>query len=165
MSIFNVIFSLCMVACAVAFRSPMGMKWTKATRSFQLHEVPLELTGQLDASKKWDVTLIFEGETRVVSVSEGTSILQLSEKMWRGVKSSCRNGVCTTCAGQIQAGKENILMAVNCLGKPQLEAGFICTCQTYITGPGVTLLLGQYDAVDESQYGQFEKSFVKGEKK
>ena len=165
MTIFNVLVLFCMVTYAVAFRGPMGTKWTKATRSFQLHEVPLELTGQLDESRKWDVTLIFQGETKVVSISEGTSVLELSEKMWRGITSSCRNGVCTSCAGQIQAGKENLVMAVNCLGVPQLEAGFICTCQSYIKGPGVTLLLGQYDAVDESQYGQFEKSYVKGEKK
>ena len=67
-------------------------------------------------------------------------------------------------------------------GKPQLEAGFVCTCQCFVTGPGVTIKLGwllcalsslkgefyaisvlscagMYDQVYESQYGQFEKSY------
>jgi hypothetical protein len=48
---------------------------------------------------------------------------------------------------------------VNGLGEPQLDAGFVCTCQCYVTGPGVTVQLGMYDQVYESQYGQFEKSY------
>lgn len=48
---------------------------------------------------------------------------------------------------------------MNGLGDPQLEAGFVCTCQCYVTGPGVTVQLGMYDQVYESQYGQFEKSY------
>lgn len=45
------------------------------------------------------------------------------------------------------------------LGKPQLEAGYICTCQSYPIGPGITVKLGMYDEVYESQYGQFEQSY------
>ena len=54
---------------------------------------------------------------------------------------------------------DNTLMAVNCLGKPQLDAGFVCTCQTYACGPGVVIKLGQMDECYEGQYGQFEKSY------
>lgn len=45
------------------------------------------------------------------------------------------------------------------MGDPQIEAGFICTCQAYATGPGIVVELGAYDEVYESQYGQFERSY------
>ena len=60
---------------------------------------------------------------------------------------------------QVVSGIENTLLAVNGLGEPQLKAGFVCACQCYVTGPGVTVQLGMYDQVYESQYGQFEKSY------
>mgnify|MGYP006087104665 FL=1 len=50
-------------------------------------------------------------------------------------------------------------MAVHGLGKPQIEAGFVCTCQTFPVGPGVVIKLGQADECYESQYGQYEKSY------
>lgn len=50
-------------------------------------------------------------------------------------------------------------MAVNCLGKPQIDAGFVCTCQCFACGPGVVIKLGQMDECYEGQYGQFEKSY------
>lgn len=73
----------------------------RKVRSTKLHEIPLELTGKLDASKTWDVKFIFNGEEKIVNVREDTSILESAEKIFDGVQSSCRNGVCTTCAGQV----------------------------------------------------------------
>lgn len=67
-----------------------------------LREVPLELTGQLDESKSWDVKFVFQGVEKIVNVREDTSILESAEKIFKGVQSSCRNGVCTTCAGQVR---------------------------------------------------------------
>jgi hypothetical protein len=60
---------------------------------------------------------------------------------------------------QVEANIGNTVMAVNCLGKPQIDAGFVCTCQLYATGPGVSIKLGQMDECYEGQYGQFEKSY------
>lgn len=34
--------------------------------------------------------------------------------------------------------------------------GFTLTCQTYPCGPGLKVLLNQYDTVYEMQYGQYE---------
>lgn len=34
--------------------------------------------------------------------------------------------------------------------------GFTLTCQTYPCGPGLKVLLNQYDKVYERQYGQYE---------
>ena len=119
---------------------------------------------------------------------EDTSILESAEKLFDNIESSCRNGVCTTCAGkvlyllflmlvyylhyisflilpifpsyvQIIEGKENTKLAVHGLGEPQIAAGFICTCQCYPTGPGVVIKLAAYEEVYESQYGQFELSY------
>ena len=50
-------------------------------------------------------------------------------------------------------------LAVCALGKPQLDANFVVTCQCYVCGPGVTVKLDAADEVYESQYGQFEKSY------
>eukprot|EP01038_Epipyxis_sp_PR26KG_P010161 gene10161-13669_t len=140
-----------------------GLTSTKLStkRYIPFYAIPLELTGQLDPNKKWDVKLQFEGKEKVVTVSEDSSILETGEKEFDGVDSSCRNGICTTCAGKVIAGRENVILAVNGLGKPQLEAGFVCTCQCFVVGPGVEIKLGAYDEVYETQYGQFERSYKK----
>lgn len=124
-----------------------------------LKDVPLELTGQLDPSKKWDVKFIYKGEEKIVSIAEDCSVLEMGEKIFDGIDSSCRNGICTTCAGQCVVGRENIKLAVHGLGKEQIDNGFLCTCQTYVVGPGVVVNLGMYDQCYESQYGQYEKSY------
>ena len=154
------------------------------SRTTSLYDIPLELSGRLDASRSWDVKFIFNGQEKIVSVPEDSSILEMGETIFDGVDSSCRNGVCTTCAGQVSCisiqlksnynnyystsfikvieGRDNALLAVHglgifanslknkaiitvthFLGKPQLEAGFVCTCQCYVTGPGVTVKLGK----------------------
>lgn len=60
---------------------------------------------------------------------------------------------------QVSEGRSNVKLAVHGLGKPQIDAGFICTCQGYAVGPGVKVELGKYDEVYETQYGQFELSY------
>lgn len=124
-----------------------------------VYDVPLELTGQLDPSKKWDVKFIYKGEEKVVSVSEDCSFLEMGEKIFDGVESSCRNGICTTCAGQVVQGRDNVKLAVHGLGKEQIEQGFLCACQAYCTGPNVVVKLGMNEEVYEQQYGQYEKSY------
>mmetsp|Transcript_14723 Transcript_14723/g.13332 ORF Transcript_14723/g.13332 Transcript_14723/m.13332 type:complete len:182 (-) Transcript_14723:8-553(-) len=131
----------------------------KNRNSFKLLDVPLELKGKLDPSKKWTVKFIFKGEEKEVEISEGTSFLEIGEKIFDDVESSCRNGVCTTCSGQVIAGRENVQLAVHGLGEPQLEKGFVCTCQAFAIGPGVVVKLGMYEEVYESQYGQYELSY------
>jgi len=66
-----------------------------------MFDVPVELTGRLDPSKSWPVKFIFKGDEKVIDVPEGTSFLDIGESFFQGVESSCRNGVCTTCAGQV----------------------------------------------------------------
>lgn len=75
--------------------------YTLRTHSKVMMSVPLELEGQLDPLKSWEVKLIFNGSEKVVSVPEDCSMLEAGEKYFSGVNSSCRNGVCTTCSGQV----------------------------------------------------------------
>lgn len=56
-----------------------------------LNEIPLELSGQLDPSKVWDVTLEFNGVQKVVSISEGNSILEIAETIFDGTTASFLN--------------------------------------------------------------------------
>jgi len=58
----------------------------------QLNTVPLELLGQLDASKSWPVKIIFEGKVVETMAPESVSLLEIGEKVFREVPSSCRNG-------------------------------------------------------------------------
>lgn len=47
--------------------------------------------------------------------------------------------------------------AIHGLSAEQSKQGFVLTCQTHPTGPGLEVELGMYDTVYESQYGQYEK--------
>lgn len=105
LSMFTDIFVIALLLFAFSCRTE-SLKWVKplntfGRRNFARCSVPAELEGQLDPSKSWDVTLIFNGVEKVVNVKEDCSILDASEKYFDGVESSCRNGVCSTCAGQV----------------------------------------------------------------
>ncbi|KAG5189902.1 2Fe-2S ferredoxin-type domain-containing protein [Tribonema minus] len=126
--------------------------------SSALRSVPLELEGKLDPSKSWEVELVLDGETKKVTVPEGTSVLEAAEMVFDDPPFSCRNGVCTTCAGFIEEGRDSHLMAVHGLGRDILATGFTLTCQTYPTGPGLKVALNKYDEVYWEQYGKHEKS-------
>lgn len=51
--------------------------------------------------------------------------------------------------------------AIHGLSAEQSKNGFVLTCQTHPTGPGLEVELGMYDTVYESQYGQYEKKVSK----
>ena len=129
----------------------------------KLNVMPLELKGQLNPSKSWPVKFLLNGVEKIIDVSEGTSLLEAGEtiKEFDDVPSSCRNGVCTTCAAKIIEGRSNVLLAVHGLGTPLIDAGYVCSCQSFAVGPGVVIQLGAYDDAYEMQYGQYEKSYVK----
>jgi hypothetical protein len=128
------------------------------TPSRLMMSVPLELEGQLDPTKSWEVKLIFDGKEKIVNVPEDCSMLEAGEKVFDGVNSSCRNGVCTTCSGQVYIRLLQYLLFLNlsflgggrprkhfarsawfgrrascpwiCLHVPVLRYGSRCCCQT-----------------------------------
>lgn len=69
--------------------------------STRLFNAPIELVNRLDPNRKWTVKLIYKGQEKEVTIRETTSILEAAEKIWKDVPNSCRNGICTTCAGQV----------------------------------------------------------------
>jgi len=77
--------------------------YRKSIKQHIAMSAPLEIASQLDPSKSWDVKFIFKGQEKTVSVKEDCSILEMGESIFDDVESSCRNGVCTTCAAQVNS--------------------------------------------------------------
>jgi hypothetical protein len=75
------------VGLAAAFQSKISYRSNvyQQIQKTNINAVPLELEGQLDASRKWDVSLEFNGVTKVVSISEGSSILDMAESVFDGM--------------------------------------------------------------------------------
>ena len=99
--------------------------------------------------------MTLNGETKVVSISEGTSLLDAAEEAFGDPPCMCRNGVCTTCAGKVTAGggsgdgQKSFMSAIESLSPEQSSRGFVCTCQTYPCGPGLEVTLNMQDEGQE----------------
>ncbi|GAB5036873.1 phenylacetic acid degradation protein reductase [Nannochloropsis oceanica] len=121
-------------------------------------DVPPDLEGKLDPKRHWDVVMTLNGETKTVSVSEGTSLLDAAEEAFGDPPCMCRNGVCTTCAAEVtKGGHGSWVAAIESLSPEQRDAGFILSCQTYPCGPGLEVRLNAQEEVYESQYAKYEK--------
>lgn len=118
---------------------------------------PRELEGQLNLSQHWDVTFRCNGIEKVAKVCEDKSLLEAGERIFDNVESSCRMGVCTTCAAKVIENIDSVNCGIDALSKSQRDAGFICTCQSYASGPGIVLELGKHDECYECQYGPPDK--------
>lgn len=85
--------------------------------------------------------------------SDESSSLALSN-----IPHECRRGSCLTCSSQIvQSNSQNLLANVDSGLAPTVasaltESGFILTCCSYVTGPGVVLELDQNDTVWDMVY-------------
>lgn len=102
--------------------------------------------------------MTLNGETKTVSVSEGTSLLDAAMDAFGDPPCMCQNGVCTTCAAAVlQGGHGSWIAAIESLSPEQRDRGFILTCQTYPCGPGLEVRLGAQEEVYEDQYAKFEK--------
>jgi ferredoxin len=106
MMMFIVALILCVQLASTLQYSPLKvMRFTthaKTPREMSLFSVPMELQGQLDPKRSWPVRFILNGVEKVINVPEGTSFLMATEKVFKDVESSCRNGVCTTCAAKVR---------------------------------------------------------------
>lgn len=107
-----------------------------------------------------EITVEYQDRTEVVRCQPGQSILEAVEAsgLWTEVPSSCRAGVCTTCAAWLLSGDVEDPFAA--LDANIRKEGFILTCSSTPkadAGP-VRIRLGAYDQVYEMQYGRFEKA-------
>ena len=98
----------------------------------RLNVIPLEISGKVDPSKSWPVKFILNGEEKIHTVKEGTSMLEAAEQIYTDAPYSCRNGVCTTCSAKIVAGRENVLLAVHGLAETLIKIDYVCSCQTFV---------------------------------
>lgn len=93
------------VACVVCVSQSLVTGFRAAHQRLisdtRLYKVPLELSKDLDPTRSWEVKFIFEGVEKVAVVREDTSLLESGEQLFEDAPSSCRNGVCTTCAGKV----------------------------------------------------------------
>lgn len=91
----------------VAFQSPLRssslLPRTRLSMSTPTYKVPLELQSKIDPSRTWDVTFIWKGQEKVVNVPEALPLLTSGNKIFNDeLPFSCLNGVCMTCACQVE---------------------------------------------------------------
>ena len=57
-----------------------------------LHTIPYELVGKLDPTKSWPVKFVYEDKEVEAIAPESLSLLEVGEKIFKDLPSSCRNG-------------------------------------------------------------------------
>lgn len=85
-----------------------------------------------------NVTVILDGRSTTLTVEPGTTILQGAQQVRPDVPFACQGGVCGTCRALLTHG--SVHMRRNfALEKPELDAGFVLTCQSEPTSDAVTV--------------------------
>ena len=88
------------------------------------------------------VTFTLSGREEAVELNPGDSILEAALKARPDAPYACMGGACGTCRAKLVDG--TVEMDHNfALGKAELEAGFVLTCQSHPTSPTVSV---DYDA-------------------
>ena len=86
--------------------------------------------------------LHLSGRQETIDLKPGDSVLEGALQARPDAPYSCMGGACGTCRARLIDG--TVEMAPNyALGKAELDAGFILTCQSHPTSPTVTV---DYDA-------------------
>ena len=117
----------------------------------------------------YPVEIHHQGHTATIHVRANEPILQALERQSSSSKSSslglsaipheCRRGNCLTCASRLltEESRNNIKANVNnglspTMSRDLTKSGFILTCCSYITGPGVTLEIEQNEEIWDKVY-------------
>jgi ring-1,2-phenylacetyl-CoA epoxidase subunit PaaE len=104
---------------------------------FREHFTPPPSLGE-GAAQAQLVTLRVDGETHVVRVAAGQTILDAALAAGVELETSCRSGDCGTCKLRLEAGEVR-LARVDGLSEDEEAAGYVLTCVGYPRGPGVVL--------------------------
>ena len=104
---------------------------------------------------EWDVKVKFDGKDETISVPESETLLDALINAGIDAPYSCRTGLCTECAARVTEGLDNVALQPSVTEEKTTAKGFVLTCASNVTGPGVVLELDQGDAMYDSQYGNF----------
>jgi ferredoxin len=118
----------------------------------------------------YPIQITHQGLTKIIHVEENESILQALERQslacapglgLSNIPHDCRRGNCLTCASRListeHSAQTNLRANVNNGLSPALSSdlrknGFVLTCCSYVTGPGVSLELEQNDELWDMVY-------------
>lgn len=100
-SLYRFVVTVCLLQFTSGYRTAFGTNLHQHNRIQPLLVIPIEIADKLDPTRSWDVNFIFNGEEKMVSMCEDTSVLEMGQEIFDGVESSCLNGVCITCAGKV----------------------------------------------------------------
>ena len=85
---------------------------------------------------------MLSGETRTTTLQPGETILEAALQVDGDTPYACMGGACGTCKARLLEG--TVEMAQNfALGRAELDAGYVLTCQSHPTSPEVVV---DYDA-------------------
>ncbi|MGB8402520.1 MAG: fatty acid desaturase [Mycobacterium sp.] len=126
-----------------------GARETLLERGVDAERIHLELfTGydrtDVPARDYQDATVTFSlsGKQQTVDLDAGDTILETALQAGSGAPYSCMGGACGTCRAKLLDG--TVEMDNNfALGRSDLDAGYILTCQSHPTSPAVSV---DYDA-------------------
>lgn len=83
-----------------------------------------------------EVTVVLDGRSTTVSVSEGETVLEGAQRLRPDLPFACKGGVCGTCRARVVEG--DVTMRRNFALEPaELAAGFVLTCQSTPTSAKV----------------------------
>lgn len=106
-------------------------------------------------SKTYTVQIHHQGQTHILEVPENQTILAKAEAAGLDFPSSCRAGVCTTCAAQILEGKVEQGEGMG-LSPDIMDKGYALLCVSYPRSD-LKVETEKEDTVYHLQFGQFQQ--------
>jgi ring-1,2-phenylacetyl-CoA epoxidase subunit PaaE len=88
------------------------------------------------------VTVILDGRSSTLTLPGGTAILDGAQKVRPDLPFACKGGVCGTCRAKVTSGA-GTMRRNYALEPPEVDAGYVLTCQTRPTSDEITV---DYDA-------------------